>query len=110
MFFGESRVVMAIAHECDVAAQAYVFDPIDGRGHLYSKLAKDLIGICSRYYDMDALYGATPADAFRVEVATANTVKTAQAGTVIANVRVKTSKVAEWVDIPVVKVPLDRAV
>lgn len=110
MFFGESRVVMAIAHECDVAAQSYVFDPIDGRGHLYSKLAKDLIGICSRYYDMDALYGATVGDSFKVEVATANTVKTAQAGTVIANVRVKTSKIAEWVDIPVTKVPLDRAV
>ncbi|HKV66543.1 MAG TPA: hypothetical protein VJN72_00530, partial [Gaiellales bacterium] len=110
MFLGESRVVMAIAHECDVAAQPYVFSPIDGRGHLYSRLAKDLIGICSRYYDLDALYGPTPADAFRVEVAEANTVKDAAAGTVIANVRVKTSKVAEWVDIPITKVPLDRAV
>jgi phage tail sheath protein FI len=110
MFFGESRVVMAIAHECDVAAQSYVFDPIDGRGHLFSKLAKDLIGICSRYYDMDALYGATAADAFRVEVANVNTVKTAQRGEVVAVVRVKTSKVAEWVDIPITKVPLDRAV
>jgi len=110
MFFGESRVVMAIAHEADVAAQTYLFDPIDGRGHLYSKLAKDLIGICSRYYDMDALYGATPGDAFRVEVASANTIKDAAAGTVIATIRVKTSKVAEWVDIPITKVPLDRAV
>ena len=80
MFFGESRTVMAIAHEADVAAQAYLFDPIDGRGHLYSKLAKDLIGICSRYYDMDALFGATPGEAFRVEVAGANTIKDAAAG------------------------------
>ena len=109
MFFGESRVVMAIAHECDVAAQPYVFDPIDGRGHLFSKLAKDLIGICTRYFDMDALYGATPADAFRVDMGL-NTDESAQAGTVIAVVRLKTSKVAEWVDIPITKVPLDRAV
>jgi len=110
MFLGESRVVMAIAHECDVAAQPYLFEPIDGRGHLYSKLAKDLIAICTRYYDMDALYGATPADAFRVMVAEVNTVIEAAAGEVVAVVRVKTSKVAEWVDIPITKVPLDRAV
>ncbi len=110
MFLGESRVVMAIAHEADVAAQPYVFEPIDGRGHLYSKLAKDLIAICQRYYDMDALYGATPQDAYRVMVAEANTVDDAAAGNVIAVIRLKTSKVAEWIDIPITKVPLERAV
>lgn len=110
LFFGESRVVMAIAHEGSISAENYVFVPIDGRGHVFGQLHKDLVGICARYYALDALYGASVTDAFRVDTGPlVNTDDTANRGEVHAIVKVKTSRDSEWVTIAINKVPLDRA-
>lgn len=111
LWFGNSRVVMAIAHECDAVAEAYVLKQIDGRGQIFARLNKDLRGVCQRYYAIDALYGATPADAYYVDTGPGvNTEETIVAGEIHAIVKVKCSPAAEWVVIEVVKVPVERAI
>jgi len=107
-FFQESRVVMAIAHECNAAVEEYVFDTIDGLRHLFSKVENVLVGICNRYWLSGALFGASPGEGFRVDMSV-NTVDTIKLGEIHAAVYVKTSKVAEWVQISIIKVPLERA-
>jgi len=107
-FFQESRVVMSIAHRCNAAMEEFVFNAIDGRGHLFAKIHGVLMGICSEFFLANALYGAQPEDAFQVDVAGQNTVETIALGEVHASVKVKTSKSAEWVEINLVKTPLER--
>jgi hypothetical protein len=111
LWFSNSRVIMAIAHECDAAGEDFVLKQIDGRGHLFSRLNARLRGICQRYYDMDALFGETPADAYDVDTGPGvNTTETIKNGEIHAIVKVKCSPAAEWVVIEVVKVPIDRAI
>lgn len=103
-----SRTVMAITHEADAIAQNYLFRPIDGRRQIFAALEAELRGMLLDHYKINALYGATPADAFTVDTGSQiNTVDTIMNGEVHAEIRVKTSPSAEWVVINVVKVPLD---
>jgi hypothetical protein len=109
-WFGNARVVMAIAHEADAAAETYVLKQIDGRGQLLARLNKDLRGICQRYYDRGALYGATPADAYDVDTGSGvNDIESIANGEIHAVVRVKCSPSAEYVEIEIVKVPIAQA-
>jgi hypothetical protein len=111
LWYGNSRTLMAIAYECDAVAEAYVLKQIDGRRQLFSRLNKDLAGVCARYYDMSALYGETPADAYLVDTGPGvNTDETIANGEVHAVVKVKCSPAAEWVSIRIVKVPVERPI
>jgi hypothetical protein len=111
LWYGNSRVVMAVAHECDAAAETYVLKQIDGRGQLLARLNKDLRGICARYYDIGALYGETPSDAFTVDTGPGvNTIDTIARGEIHAVVKLKASPAAEWVVIEVVKVPVAQPI
>jgi hypothetical protein len=107
-FFQEARVVMAIAHRCNAAMEEYVFGTIDGKGHLFAKIHGALMGICAEFYLANALYGEQPEDAFLVDVAGQNTVTTTANGEIHASVKLKTSKTAEWIEINLVKTPLER--
>lgn len=108
LWFPNSRVVMAIAFECDAATENYVFKQIDGKGHLFAALEADLAGVCLNYYNLGALYGETAEDAFQVDTGSAvNTIDTIRNGEIHAVVRLKTSPTAEWVQIEIVKVPVD---
>jgi hypothetical protein len=108
LFFQESRVVMAIAHECDAAMEEYVFKTIDGRQHLLLKVNAALTGICQRYWQANALFGETAADAFRVDTGSAvNTIETIKAGEVHAQVLLKTSRLAEWIEVNLFKKSLE---
>jgi hypothetical protein len=111
-FFQESRTVMAIAHETNAAAEEFVLKNIDGAGLIFSRLNTALTGICARYHGANALYGAMPDEAFRVDTSFpgVNDDDTVALGEIHGTVYVKTSKVAEWVAIDVAKVPLERAV
>lgn len=62
------RVVLAIADEARAALQQYLEKLIDGQGHLYSTIAKDLVGIGMQWFKRRALFGATAADAFAATV------------------------------------------
>jgi hypothetical protein len=110
-FWQESRVIMAIAHESNAAVEDYVFDTIDGLGHVFVDIKNVLAGICLRYYQDGALYGATPERAFRIVCdSTNNPIDTIRLGEIHAAIYVKTSKVAEWIKIDVVKVPIEKEV
>jgi len=110
LWFGNSRVVMALSHECDAVAEKYVLQQIDGRRQIFAKLEADLRGVCKRYFDLDALYGADPEEAFTVDTGpTLNTIDTIRRGELHAIVKVKCSPAAEWVVIEIVKVPVERA-
>jgi hypothetical protein len=108
--FGGSRVLMAIAHEADAVAENYVFRQIDGGRRLFAHLEADLTGVCLRYFNLGALYGASAEDAFAVDTGPqVNTLATIAAQEVHAVVRVKVSPFGEWVPIDVVKVPIQQA-
>jgi hypothetical protein len=111
LWYGNSRTLMALAYECDSVAESYVLRQIDGRGQIFSRLNKDLAAVCARYYDMNALYGETPADAYRVDTGPGvNTDETIANGEIHAVAKVKPSPAGEWVSIRVVKVPVERPV
>jgi hypothetical protein len=108
LWFGNSRTLMAIGWECEAAAETYVLKQIDGRRQIFSRLNKDLRGICARYFDMGALYGESQEEAFAVDTGPGvNTPETIKAGEIHAVVRVRVSPAAEWVVIRIVKVPPD---
>jgi hypothetical protein len=112
VFFQESRVVMAIAHECDSALEDFVLKTVDGRGKIFGRVNVALTGICQRYWKADALFGETPGEGFKVDTSYPgiNTVETVAAGEIHAQVLLRTSRIAEWIALDIVKVPLDRPI
>jgi phage tail sheath protein FI len=111
IFFQESRVIMAIAHECDASMEDFVFKTIDGRGLIFGRVNVALTGICQRYWSFNALFGETPAEAFVVDTSYPgiNTDETIAAGEIHAQVRLKTSRIAEWIALDIVKTTLERS-
>ena len=101
---------MAIAHEADAAAENYVFQQIDGGRRLFAALETDLAGVCLRYFNLGALFGATAEEAFYVDTGEqVNTLATIAAQEIHAVIRLKVSQFGEWVAIDVVKVPIQTA-
>jgi phage tail sheath protein FI len=110
LWYGGARELNALAHESDAIAENYVLRQIDGQGALFASLHNDLKGMCLEHYRRGALYGVTPDEAFAVDTgSTVNTPATIAAGEVHAVVRAKTSPAAEWVQISIVKVPIERS-
>ena len=109
-WFPGSRTILAIAHECDVAAEEFVHRQIDGQRRLFSRLEVALGGICLDYFQMGALYGDVAEEAFMVDTTSVNTTATIAAGEVHAIVRVRVSPPGEWVVIEIQKTPLAQAV
>ena len=108
--FGNARVLMAVAHEADAIAENYVFKQIDGGRRLFAALESDLVGICLRYFNLGALFGATAEEAFNVDTGEqVNTLQTIAALEVHAVIRLKASPFGEWVAIDIVKVPIQQA-
>jgi uncharacterized protein len=109
LWLGGSRTVMAISFQAGAIAENYVLRAIDGRGQLFAALEGDLRGMLLGYYNVGALYGSTPQDAFYVDTGpTVNTPATINAGEVHATIYVKTSPSAEYVRIDIVKVPIEH--
>jgi hypothetical protein len=108
--FGNSRVLMALAHEADAVAENYVFRQIDGGRRLFAALETDLNGVCLRYHGLGALYGDTAEEAFNVDTGPqVNTVQTISAQEIHAVIRARVSPFGEWVAIDIVKVPIQQA-
>lgn len=103
-WFGGSRVVMAITHEGDDAAEHFVHRQIDPQGRLFLELRSALVGVCDRYYQLGALYGESAEDAYDVDTSDAvNTPETIAAGEIHAAIRLVTSPPGEWVLIEISK-------
>jgi hypothetical protein len=110
VMFGWSRLNMGITAEAEAIGERYVFAQLDGRGHTLSEFGGDLSAMLLGYYNEDSLYGATPQEAYDVDVgSTVNTPDTIANGELHAVLSVRMSPDAEWVVIEVVKVASNQA-
>jgi phage tail sheath protein FI len=104
-WFANSRVVMAISHDCDAVAENYVHRQIDAKRKIFTSLEQDLGGVCLRYATLEALW------AFKIDTGPAvNTPDTIAAGEIHAVVGLQTSPSAEWIVIEISKTPLSQPV
>lgn len=108
--FQNGRLAASIAATAEQIAEAYLFDQIDGRGVKLAEFAGDLQGILLPLYQLGALYGATPEEAFVVDVDSVNTDETAADGELNAAIAVKMSPAAERVVISISKVRTEEAI
>ncbi|HEX3455221.1 MAG TPA: hypothetical protein VHS03_11385 [Gaiellaceae bacterium] len=108
--FGWARLNMAITAQAEAIGEGYVFSQLDGRGLTLAQFGADLSAMLSGYYDAGALYGATPQDAFNVDVGSSvNTPATIANGELHAVLEVRMSPFAEYVVIEIVKVDTTQA-
>lgn len=108
--FGWARLNMGIVADANVIGENYVFTQLDGRGHTLSEFGGELSAMLLGYWNEDSLYGATPQEAFSVDVGSAvNTPTTIANGELHAILSVRMSPAAEWVVIEIVKVASNQA-
>jgi hypothetical protein len=109
--FGNSRLNMAIVAQANAIAERYVFAQLDGRGRKIAQFGSELSAMLAGFYDADALYGATAAEAFQVDVGSSvNTPATIANGELHAILSVRMSPFAELVVIEIVRVALTEAI
>lgn len=108
MFFQESRVIMMIAHECNSVLEEFVLKTIDGKRAMLSRVNTALSGVCARYWIANALYGETSGEAFQVDTFAPNSLATIAKGELHANILLKTSKLAEWIVLNLIKYRTER--
>ena len=98
------RFRMQILRDFDNVVEPFVFAEIDGKGQIFARLAGALSGQCQAYWLRNSLYGATPDQAFSINVGPqVNTPTTIAAGQLNAQVNVRMSPQAEQVSITVTK-------
>lgn len=108
--FGNSRLNAAITARALAIIENYILDEIDGNGRLFGRLQGDLTAMLSEYYRLGSLYGATPEQAFTVDVGpSVNTLATIQNRELHALIGVRMSQDAELVFVEISKVPVSQA-
>jgi phage tail sheath protein FI len=109
--FGNSRLIMEIAALSDNIAESYLFDEIDGQGRKINEFGAALTGMLMPYWNIGSLYGATPEQAFLVDVGpTVNTPTTIANLELRAVIGLRPSPFAEMVTIEIVKTPITQAI
>jgi hypothetical protein len=110
VMFGWARLNMGITAQAEAIGERYVFSQLDGRGHTLSEFGGELSAMLLGYYNEGSLYGATPEEAYYVDVGSSvNTPDTIANGELHAVISVRMSPDAEWVVIEVVKVASNQA-
>jgi hypothetical protein len=108
---GNCRLRMQIVDNAHRIGDGFVFGDIDAQGHLASAFGGQLTSMLTVLYNQGALYGATPAEAFSVNVGSnVNTPITALARQLCAQISVRMSPTAEQVVINIVHVPVTAAI
>lgn len=106
------RLIMA--YQALVEAHMEEFEPggqIDGFGHLLSDIKGEIEGVALGFLEKGALFGASPADAFAVNVGEAlNPVKQLEEGVVVTESALHASPGLEQLVVRIIKVPLTQAV
>lgn len=102
--FQNARLAAVISARANAIAESFLFDQIDGRGIKIAEFGGDLQGMLLPLYSLGALYGATPEEAFAVDVDSVNTPETIADGELNAAIAVKMSPAAERVLISISKV------
>lgn len=100
-----SRLHRAIAALAYAVGERFIFRQIDGQGRLVSEFGAALIGeACMPFFIAGSLYGATPDDAFSVNIGpTINTPATIANNELHAVISVRMSPFGEEIDIEIVK-------
>lgn len=102
----KTRAHMAIIARGEAIAERYVFAQIDGKGLKASEYQGELTGMLLEFYNLGALYGEAPEEAFLVDVGPGvNTPERIADGELRAVLAVRTSPFAELVTLEVVAVP-----
>lgn len=105
------RLRMEIAAKGDAIAERYVFAVLDGQRKTISAYGGDLAALLKGYWVRGSLYGASPDEAFAVDVGPAvNTDITIANGELHAVLAVRMSPFAELVVIELVKVAITESV
>lgn len=105
--FSASRLVMGVAAKAEEILESYDFEQIDGHGYIFKKLQGDLSGgACMPFYLADELYGQTPEEAFFVNTGPdVNTPTSIAAEEIKAQIGIRVSPTASFLEVEVVKVP-----
>lgn len=102
-----ARVRGAIEHQAEAIGEEFIFAQLDGRGRKIAEFGGALTGMLQGWWLLGALYGATPDEAFVVDVGiTVNTPATLAANELRAVIGLRTSPFAELVYIEIVKIPV----
>jgi hypothetical protein len=109
--WNHARLRMAIVAEAQIIGQPYVFAQIDGTGSTATQFGNALQGMLASYYAAGALFGATAAAAYVVNVGpTVNTPTTMAAGQLNAQIGIRMSPYAQMVTIVINVSPITTAV
>jgi hypothetical protein len=105
-----SRLVCAVASRAGAVLEGFEFRQVDGRDHALGELQGKISGqACKPFYDVGALYGRTPAEAFTVNTLDVNPPSELQAGRLHAQIALRVSPRAEVIILEIVKVPITEA-
>lgn len=105
------RLRMAIIARLNSIAEQFVFTQIDGAGHTILSYRDSLNAVLLDLYVQGALYGASAAEAFRIDVGSSvNTPTTIANGELHATIGLKMSPHAEMVYVTISKTPITQAV
>ena len=107
--FQNGRLATYVAASAERIAESYLFDQIDGRRLKIAEFAGDLQGLLLPLYNLGALFGATPEEAFAVDVDSVNTLESIADGELNAQIALKMSPAAERVTIEINKVRTQEA-
>jgi hypothetical protein len=100
-----ARLFMAIQAQADAVAERFVFKQLDGQRRMISQFGGALAGVVLPYWQNGSLYGATPEEAFAIDVGpNVNTDDTIANRELHANIALRTSEFAEEVILEIVKV------
>lgn len=103
--FANARLYMALSAELNQAAQAYMFEEIDGQnGHTVNGFHDSLAGVMLTHWNMGELFGDSPETAFLVDTGpSVNTLERLQNLELHAVVYVSMAPFAEYIVIQIVK-------
>lgn len=101
---------LQITHDLRLLGEQFVFDQIDGKGMKLAELKAAVMGVLHAHWEAGALYGSTPADAYRVDTDSVNTPSTIAAGELHYRVNARVSPYAEFVFGDVVKVAASQPI
>lgn len=108
---GTVRYLQNLSSRAWNTGQAFLFQLIDGQGKTISRYSSALTALLMSDYNAGEIYGAAPGDAFRVDAGpSVNTPATLATNTLIANIAVRPSPMAELVKVQIVNVPITQAV
>jgi hypothetical protein len=106
-----SRLYTAIAAQANAIAERFTFAELDGQRRKVNEFGGVLAGMLLPYWTRGSLYGATPQEAFNVDVgAQVNTDATLAAGELHAVIALRMSPFAERVILEIVKTAPTEAV